>query len=95
LLYLPPQAAPLGTPIVAHLGLNTIESQLDRLRPKAVDAHAHERQPAASSKGNRKAVIRSPARTDAGKRWSHPGPRHAMGRNLESAARIEIGNWSG
>jgi hypothetical protein len=28
-----PQAALLGTPIVAHLRLNTIESNLDRLRP--------------------------------------------------------------
>jgi len=34
LLHLPPQAASPGTPIVAHLRLNTIESNLGRLRPK-------------------------------------------------------------
>lgn len=36
---MPPQAAPLGTPIVTHLSLSTIESNLGRLRPKTVDAH--------------------------------------------------------
>jgi hypothetical protein len=34
--------------------------------------------------GNRKAVIRSPARTDAGKRWASFG--HATGHDPESAA---------
>jgi len=82
---MPPQAASLRTPIVTHLSLNTAESQLGWLRPKTVDAHVHERQLAASFEGNRKAVIRSPARTDFGKRRDQSRQRHAMRRGLESA----------